>query len=181
MTTLERRRAALAAALAFGMATAGSALAAPWDMREIETPLGDKAVAIGVPSTKYPDVRLVIGCDGDTGSRWRGVAVIEPSTSRAGLGMSGDLRIRFGEVTARDRWTVKVSPTELRIFEAPESTKFARRLLREEATAAAAQVTIEIHGVNGKPVPLTFPLAGLGAKIGKLSERCADWDLQSKE
>lgn len=181
MTTYALRRALSAAALAFGMATAGTVLAAPWDLRQIETPLGDKAVAIEVPSTKFPDVRLVIGCDGDTGSRWRGVAIIEPPTSRAGLGMSGDLRIRFGEVAARDRWTVKVSPTELRIFEAPESTKFARRLLREEAASPTAQVTIEIPGVSGKPVPLTFPLAGLGAKIGKLAERCDDWDLQIKE
>lgn len=181
MNTNARRRAVIAAALALGMTSAGSALAAAWDLREIETPLGDKAVAIGVASTKFSDVRLVIGCDGDTGTRWRGVAVIEAPESRAGLGMAGDVRIRFGEQVARDRWAVKVSPGEHRIFESPESTKFARRLLREEATSPTAQVTIEIHGINGKPVPLTFPLAGLGAKIGKLAERCADWDLQPKE
>lgn len=178
MTALERRGTVLAAALAFGMAVAGAAFAAAWDLREIESPLGDKAVAIGVPSTRFSDVRLVIGCDGDTGARWRGVAVIEAPGSRAGLGMSGDVRIRFGEITARDRWTVKVSPTEHRIFESPESTKLARRLLREEAASPSAQVTIEIHGVNGKPVPLTFPLAGLGAKIDKLAARCADWNLK---
>ncbi|MCC6765295.1 MAG: hypothetical protein IT293_11600 [Deltaproteobacteria bacterium] len=178
MTPLERRGAIVAAALAFGLAAADSTWAAAWDMREIETPLGDKAVAIGVPSTRFSDVRLVIGCDGDTGARWRGVAVIEAPGSRAGLGMSGDVRVRFGDAAARDRWSVKVSPTEHRIFESPESTRFARRLLREEAASPTAQVTIEIHGVNGKPVPLTFPLAGLGAKIDKLAARCADWNLK---
>jgi hypothetical protein len=181
MKTFARLQAVITAALAFGMATAAAAQAAPWEMREIETPLGDKAVGISVASTKFPDVRLVIGCDGDSGTRWRGVAVIEAPNSRAGLGMSGDVRVRFGEVAARDRFAVKVSPTEHRIFEAPDSTKLARRLLREEAASPAAQMTVEIPGVNGKPVPLTFPLAGLGARIGKLSERCADWDLQPKE
>ncbi|MCC6849280.1 MAG: hypothetical protein IT294_12335 [Deltaproteobacteria bacterium] len=178
MTPFERRSAIVAAMLAVGMATSGSARAAAWDLREIETPLGDTAVAVGVPSTRFSDVRLVIGCDGDTGARWRGVAVIEAPGSRAGLGMSGDVRVRFGEVAARDRWSVKVSPTEHRIFEAPESTRFARRLLREEAASATPRVTIEIHGVHGKPVPLTFPLTGLGAKIGALAARCADWNLK---
>ena len=45
----------------------------------------------------------------------------------------------------------------------------------------AAEVTIEIPGVRGHAVPLTFPLAGLGAKIGKLADRCDDWDLEVKE
>jgi hypothetical protein len=178
MTTLGRRGALVAAALAFGMAAVGSARAAAWDMRDIETPLGDKAVGISVPSTRFSDVRLVLGCDGDTGARWRGVAVIEGPGSRAGLGMRGDVRISFGDVAARDLWSVKTTPTEHRIFEAPESTRLARRLLRAEAASPAARVTIEIHGVNGKPVPLTFPLAGLGARIDKLSARCADWDLK---
>lgn len=168
----------IAAALAFGMASAAPARAAGWDMRDIETPLGDKAVGLGVPSTRFADVRLVIGCDGESGTRWRGVAVVEGPESRAGLGMSGDVRVRFGDVAARDLWAVRVTETDHRIFQAAESTKLARRLVREESASPSAQMTIEIPGVNGKPVALTFPLAGLGAKIDALSKRCADWDLK---
>jgi hypothetical protein len=138
-------------------------------------------VALLVQAKRMPDVHLGIGCDGETGTRWRGVAVIEGPDSQVGLGMSGDVRVRFGEVSARDVWSVRTTATGRRIFTAAESTKLARRLLREEAKSPAAEVTIEIPGVRGHAVPLTFPLAGLGAKIGKLADRCDDWDLEVKE
>jgi hypothetical protein len=181
MTNHVRWRAAIAAALAFGMAGIAPVFAAGWEMREFESPLGDKAVGLLVTAKGRPDVHLGIGCDGDTGTRWRGVAVIEEPDSRAGLGMSGDVRVRLGDTSARDLWMVRTTATDRRVFTAPESTKLARRLLREEAASSAAEITIEIPGIAGKAVPLTFPLAGLGAKIGKLSERCADWDLQPRE
>lgn len=173
-----RRLVVIATALVISMATVGPARAAGWEMRDFESPLGDKGVALMVQAKGRPDVHLGIGCDGDTGTRWRGVAVIEEPDSQTGLGMSGDVRVRFGETSARDLWSVRITATGRRVFTAAESTKLARRLLREEAAAQSAQVTIEIHGVAGKPVPLTFPLAGLGAKVGKLAARCDDWDLQ---
>jgi len=176
-----RRLAAIAAALAIGMANGSTALAAGWEMQDFETPLGDRGVALLVQAKHQPDVRLGIGCDGDTGTRWRGVAVVEEPDSKVGLGMSGDVRVRFGEISARDLWSVRTTATGRRVYTAAESTKLARRLLREEAKSPAAEVSIEIPGVGGKTVSLTFPLAGLAAKIGKLSARCADWDLEVKE
>ena len=171
----------VAAALALSMAGGTSAEAAGWEIRDFTTPLGDKGVALSVASKRTAGVRLAIACDGDTGTRWRGVAVVEQPDSKAGLGMSGDVRIRFGEQSSRDRWEAKATDDEHRIFTAPESTRFARRLLREEAASPAAEVTIEIPGVAGKPVALTFPLAGLKAKIGQIAGRCADWELEEKE
>jgi hypothetical protein len=156
MTTHERWRAAIAVAL------------------------GARGVALLVAAKGRPHVHLAIGCDGDTGSRWRGVAVVEEPESRAGLGMRGDVRVSFGDASARDLWSVRTTAAGRRVFQAPESTKLARRLLRAEAASPAATVTIEIHGVNGRPVPLTFPLAGLGAKIDALAKRCDDWDLKEE-
>jgi hypothetical protein len=181
MATHGRYPAAIAAALAIGMATGSPAAAAGWEMRDFETPLGDRGVALLVQAKRQPAVHLGIGCDGDTGTRWRGVAVIEEPDSKVGLGMSGDVRIRFGEIAARDLWSVRTTATERRVWTAPESTKLARRLLSEEAKSPDAQVTIEIHGIGGKPVPLTFPLVGLAEKIDKLIARCDDWDLKVKE
>lgn len=169
-----------AAALALGMAGAVPALAAGWDIHEFTTPLGDKGVALTVPAKRTPGVRLAIACDADTGTRWRGVAVVEDPESGAGLGMRGDVRIHFGDAVTRDVWEVKTTSDEHRVFTAPEATRFARRLLREEAAAPTAEVTIEIHGVAGKPVLSTFPLAGLNAKIGTITKRCADWELKEE-
>jgi hypothetical protein len=76
---------------------------------------------------------------------------------------------------------VKATDDEHRIYTAAESTRFARRLLREEAASPASEVTIEIPGIAGKPVALTFPLAGLKAKIGQIAARCGDWELEEKE
>ncbi len=170
----------IAAALAAGMASADLAAAAGWELRDFETPLGDKGVALSTAARGRSDVRLVLGCDGETGTRWRGVAVVEEPDSRAGLGMNGDVRIRFGETSARDVWSVRTTAAGRRVFESPESTKLARRLLAEEAKSPDAAVTIEIHGVAGKPVPVTFALAGLGAKVDALAKRCADWELTLK-
>ncbi len=181
MMTSEQWRAVLATALAFGLASAAPAFAAGWEMRELETPAGEKAVGLAVGAKRQAGVRLVIGCDAATGTQWRGVAVVEEPESKAGLGMRGDVRIRFGETTSRDMWQVRTTPTERRLFEADDATRLARRLLREEGASPAAEVAIEIHGVAGKPVQLTFPLAGLGTKIGTLSEKCGNWDLQAKE
>ena len=147
-------------------------------MRDFETPLGDRGVALFTPAKRLPDVRLAIGCDGDRGDRWRGVAVVEEPDSRVGLGMSGDVRVRFGETSARDHWSVRTTAAGRRVYESPEATKLARRLLSEEAKSPNAELTVEIHGVNGRPVPVTFALAGLGAKIDALAKRCADWDLK---
>lgn len=180
MRILGRWRAALAAALAFGMADGGAAFAG-WEMHEFETPLGDKGIALRVAAKGRPDVHLAIACDGDTGARWRGVAVVEDPESRAGLGMRGDVVIHLGELTTRDVWSVRTTTDEHRVFTSPEATRVARRLLRAEAADATSQVTIDIHGVAGKPVALTFPLAGLGAKIGTISAKCADWDLKEGE
>ena len=77
-------------------------------------------------------------------------------------------------------WEVKTTSDEHRIFTAPESTRFARRLLRAEAASPETELTVEIHGVAGKPVPVTFPLAGLNAKVGTITKRCADWELEEK-
>ena len=180
MTNYGRRLATIATTLAIGMATGSSAAAAGWEMRDFETPLGDRGVALVVQAKRMPDVHLGIGCDGDTGTRWRGVAVIEEPDSQVGLGMSGDVRVRFGEISARDLWSVRTTATGRRVYTAAESTKLARRLLSEAAKSPDAQVTIEIPGIRG-PVSLTFPLAGLPAKIDALSKRCADWDLTVKE
>jgi hypothetical protein len=147
-------------------------------MREFETPDGEPGVALIVSANRLPGVRLAIGCDGQTGSRWRGLAVVEDPEHRAGFGMRGDVRIRFGESVTRDMWTVRTTASERRVFAAPEPTRLARRFLREEAASKDATVTIEIHGISGKPVPATFPLAGLGAKIDTLTKRCDDWYLK---
>lgn len=160
------------------MTGADLAAAAGWEMRDYETPLGDRGVALFVVAKRLPDVRLAIGCDGDRGDRWRGVAVIEEPDSKVGLGMSGDVRVRFGETSARDTWSMRTTAAGRRVYESPESTKLARRLLREEAQSPDAQVTIDIHGTGGHPIPVTFALAGLGAKIDALAKRCADWDLK---
>jgi hypothetical protein len=181
MTNHERRLAVIATALAISLTSGSRALAAGWEMRDFETPLGDRGVALLIQAQRLPYVHLGLGCDGDTGTRWRGVAVIEEPDSRVGLGMSGDVRVRFGEISARDLWSVRTTATGRRVYTAAESTKLARRLLSEEAKSPDAQVTIEISGIAGKPIPLTFPLAGLAAKIDALSKRCADWDLKVKE
>jgi hypothetical protein len=181
MAISERWRAVIAAALASGMAMTGSAFAAGWAMHEFETPLGDKGKALRVTAKRRPDVHLAIACDGDTGARWRGVAVVEDPNSGAQLGMRGDVVIRIGDKTSRDVWSVRTTTDERRIFSAPEATRFARRLLRAEADSPTAEVTIEIHGVGGKPVPLTFPLAGLGAAIDRITATCADWDIREKD
>jgi hypothetical protein len=152
----------IAAALAGAMASAGVAAAAGWETRDFETPLGDRGVALSTFAKRLPDVRLAIRCDDD---RWRGVAVVEEPDSGAGLGMSDDVRVRFGEASARDTWAVETTAAGRRMFRSPESTKLARRLLSEEAKSPDAHVTIEIHGVNGRPVPVTFAVTGFGAKI----------------
>lgn len=180
MKTHRRWGVALAGALACCMADVGAAYAG-WEMHEFETPLGDKGIALRIAAKRFPDVHLAIACDGDTGARWRGVAIVEDPDSRAGLGMRGDVLVRYGETATRDLWAVRTTTDERRVFTAPEATKVARRLLRHEAAGAPAEVTIEIHGVAGKPVPLTFPLAGLAAKIDTISAKCADWELKEKE
>jgi len=164
--------------MAGAMASASLAAAAGWEMRDFETPLGDRGVALFTPAERVRDVRLAIGCDGDRGDRWRGVAIVEEPDSRAGLGMSGDVRVRLGETSTRDTWNVRTTAAGRRVFESPESTKLVRRLLSEEAKSPDAKITIEIHGVAGRPVPTTFALAGLGAKIDALAKRCADWDVK---
>lgn len=171
----------IAAALASSMAMTGSALAAGWAMHEFETPLGDKGTALRVDAKRRSDVHLAIACDGDTGARWRGVAVVEDPNSGAQLGMRGDVVIRIGDKTTRDVWSVRTTLDERRIFTAPEATRFARRLLRAEAASPTAEVSIEIHGVGGKPVSLTFPLAGLGAAIDTITAKCAEWDIREQE
>jgi hypothetical protein len=181
MEKRQRHSAVIATALALGMAIASPADAAGWEMRDFESPLGDKGVGLMVQAKRRSDVHLAIACDGDTGSRWRGVAVVEEPDSQVGLGMSGDVRVRFGEISSRDLWSVRTTAAGRRVFQAAESTKLARRLLREETNSPTAEVTIEIHGVAGKVVPLTFPLAGLTAKIDKLADRCDDWDIKGKE
>ena len=178
MANRARRYAIIAVALATAMATANVATAAGWEMRDFETPLGDRGVALFTSAQRRTDVRLAIGCDGGRGDRWRGVAVVEEPDSKAGLGMSGDVRVRFGDTSARDTWSVRTTAGGRRVFESPESTKLARRLLSEEAKSPTAELTIEIHGTTGRPVPLTFALAGLGAKIDALAKRCADWELR---
>ena len=170
----------LATALALAMASGTQAAAAGWEMHDFETPLGDKGVALRVVSKRFTDVHLAIACDGGTGTRWRGVTVVEEPESKAGLGMSGDVRIHFGETSARDVWQVRTTVSERRIFMAGESTKFVRRLLRAAAESPTAEVTIDIPGIGGKPVPLSFPLAGLQEKIGTLAARCDDWDIEEK-
>lgn len=180
MGSRQTRRTVLATALALALASGNLAAAAGWEMHEFETPLGDKGVALRVTAKRFADVHLAIACDGDTGTRWRGVTVVEEPDSKAGLGMSGDVRIHFGEASARDVWQVRTTVSERRIFMAAESTKFARRLLRAEAESPGAEVTIDIPGVSGKPVALAFPLAGLKEKIGTLTKRCADWDIEEK-
>src|SRR5262245_22673123 len=112
-----RLRVVMAAALAAAMASAGAAAAAPWEMRDFETPLGDRGVALCTPAERVRDVRLAIGCDGERGDRWRGVAVVEEPESRAGLGMSSDVRVRFGETSARDIWKVRTTAAGRRVFE----------------------------------------------------------------
>jgi len=181
MANSERWRAVIAAALASSMAMTGSALAAGWTMHELETPLGDKGTALRVTAKRRPDVHLAIACDADTGSRWRAVAVVEDPNSGAQLGMRGDVVIRLGDKTSRDVWSVRTTTDERRIFSAPEATRFARRLLRAEADSPTAEVTVEIHGVGGKPVPLTFPLAGLGATIDRIAAKCGEWDIREKD
>jgi hypothetical protein len=180
MTISERWRSTLAAALAFCMASGGSAWAAGWEMHELETPLGDKGVSLRVAAKRYPDVHLAIACDGDTGARWRGVAVVEDPGSRAGLGMRGDVALTFGDLATREVWAVRTTTGEHRVFTAPDAMRIVRRLLRHEAAGAPAEVMIEIHGVGGKPVPLTFPLAGLAAKIDALSAKCGGWQLKEQ-
>ncbi len=177
----ERWRAVIAAALAFGMASTGSALAAGWTLQEFETPLGDKGVALLVRAKRHPDVQLGIACDGDTGHRWRGVSVVQEADNKSGLGMRGDVRISFGEAWSRDLWAVRTTAAERRIFSTAEPTKLARRMLKAEAASPNAEMTVEIHGVSGKPVALTFPLAGLGAKIDQIAAKCDDWEIRDKE
>jgi hypothetical protein len=181
MRAPEQWRAVIGAALVFAMASVGSASAAGWAMHEFESPLGDKGTALRVTAKRRPGVHLAIACDGDTGARWRGIAVVEDPDSSVKLGMRGDVVIRLGTITSRDVWSVRTTTDERRVFTAPEATKLARRLLRAEAADPAAEVTIDIHGVEGKPVPLTFPLAGLGAKVGTIAVKCADWELQEQE
>lgn len=178
MTRYERGYAIIGAALAAGLASVTPAFAA-WEMREFERPQAEKAIGLSVAAKGHTDVRLAIGCDAEKGSVWRSVAVVEAPDSKAGLGMRGDVGITFGDRTSRDQWQVGTTESGSRLFMIPDATRFARKLLQEEAAAGA--VSVEIHGVAGKPVPLTFPLAGLAAKIDKLSERCANWDLRAKE
>jgi hypothetical protein len=181
MKTRTRYGSVIASALALGMAAVGSASAAGWEMHEFESPLGDKGIALRVAAKRTPDVHLAIACDGDTGSRWRGVAVVEEPESKVGLGMSGDVRVRIGETSARDVWSVRTTETGRRVFLAAEATRLARRLLRAEASAPSAELAIEIPGVAGKPVALAFPLAGLRANVDKIAKRCDDWDLKETE
>lgn len=181
MTIHERWRAVIATALALGMASTGTALAAGWTLQEFETPLGDKGVALLVRAKRHGDVQLGIACDGDTGHRWRGVSVVQEADNKSGLGMRGDVRVGFGETSSRDLWAVRTTAAERRIFTAAEPTKLARRMLKAEQASPTAEMTVEIHGVSGKPVVLTFPLAGLGAKVDQISAKCDDWDIREKE
>jgi hypothetical protein len=107
--------------------------------------------------------------------------VVEEPESTVGLGMSGDVRVRIGETSARDVWSVRTTETGRRVFMAAEATRLARRLLRAEASVPSAELAIEIPGVAGKPVALAFPLAGLRANVDKIIKRCDDWDLKETE
>lgn len=147
-------------------------------MRDFETPDGEPGHALIVSAQRTAGVRLAIGCDGQTGSRWRGLAIVEDADRRAGFGMRGDVRIKLGENWARDVWAVRTTATERRVFAAPEPTRLARRMLRAEAAAKDATLTVEIHGVAGKPIAVTFPLAGLGANIEAIEKKCDDWELK---
>lgn len=171
----------MAAALASGSIATAPAFAAGWAMHELETPSGDAGTALRVAAKRRPDVHLAIACDAGTGSSWRGVAVVEDPDSGAKLGMRGDVVIRLGDRTTREVWSVRATTDERRVFTAPDATRLARKLLRAEADAPAAEVTIEIHGVEGKPVPLTFPLAGLGATIDQIAAKCGGWNIRENE
>jgi hypothetical protein len=181
MTICARWRRVAAAVLASGMTLTGPAFAAGWAMHELETPSGEAGAALRVAAKRRPGVHLAIACDAGGGSSWRGVAVVEDPDSGAALGMRGDVVIRLGDRTSREVWAVRTTTDERRVFTAPDATRFARKLLRAEADAPAAEVTVDIHGVAGKPVPLTFPLAGLGAKIDQIAAKCRDWDIREKE
>ena len=165
-------------ALFTALAAASVARAAGWEMHDFETPLGDRGVSLMVPAIRVPDVHLALACDGDTGNRWRGVAVVEEPNSRVGLGMSGAVRVGFGENFARDNWAVRTTAAGRHVYTAPESTKLARRLASEDLKVTNARFTVEINGAGGRPVALTFPLEGLAAKIEKISERCDEWDIK---
>jgi hypothetical protein len=170
--------AVVAAAWAIAMAFGSEASAAGWAMRDFETPDGDPGHSLIVPALRVPGVWLSIACDGVTGSRWRALAVVEDAERGPGFGMRSDLRFRIGEGWTRDAWKLRTAGTERRIFMSPEPTRLARRLLRAEQESKDATFTVEMHGVSGKPILVTFPIAGLGANIEAIEKKCDDWELK---
>jgi hypothetical protein len=157
--------------------TVAAASAAGWEAREFVSPLGDRSTGIVVEAENEPDMLLGIGCDAETGVHWRGVAVLQAPKSKLKLSDDRRVRLRFGDATQSTTWLAKKTPAGKRAYWAPEATKFVERLLSEEKDSPQASLRFEVRDVRGKAVEFQFPLAGLGAEVKILKERCKGWEL----
>lgn len=174
--------AALGGALVLLLANAPG-WASGWEQRAFESPVGDKLVGLGVESSNEPDFVLAIACDGERGDRWRGVAVLQRPANRRQLenpvkGMTKRQRVDVsldGGRAVSDTFEIGGSPRGGTVLWAPEPSKFARQLLDAEKTSPKASLTVTVYLANKKPLPITFPLAGLNADFPGLSKRCRNW------
>jgi len=173
----------LAIAFAASLALAAPAAAA-WQTRDFESPLGDRASGIGTAAEGESGFVLIIGCDGERGDRWRGVAVLHPPTSAPveladpvpGPVRRQKVRVALGGgPPAEDSFQIAKTAAGGQILWVPEPSKFVARLLAEEKKAPGSSLAIQLRRADGKPLDLSFSLAGVNEQFAKLSPRCRDW------
>lgn len=159
--------------------------AAGWEQRDFESPLGDRVMGIATAASNEPDFTLAVGCDGDRGDRWRGVAVLEASGSPRvlespvpGPVKRQRVRVAFDDATpVQDTFQIRRSPRGETILWIPEPSRFLRALLDHEKQNSASSLHVVLFlKPKGKSINLKFPLDGLGAAFSPLSRRCRDWE-----
>lgn len=171
------------ACTAVGVWAIAAAAEASWARRDFESPLGDRASGIAVAAEQEPGFSLVIGCDGERGDRWRGVAIIQqPGGKReleepvGGPTPRARVNVALGDgPQVSDTFEIRRNPAGAQVLWIPEPSKFVRRLLDEEKRTPASGLRVKLFLASGKPLELRFPLAGIEVQFADLSERCRDW------
>jgi hypothetical protein len=158
------------AALAVSLVIGAAAPAAAWQFVAGLNEYGDTATGIVQPARDAGAV-LAVGCDGD---RWRVVAVGPPAAGGIKLDDDAEVRISFGpDPGVKERWQLhKRGKRRITTYLAPAPSELVRRMLGAADARADAVLRVGVRS-RGKPVVLTFPLAGIREAIRKdLWEPC---------
>ncbi len=139
--------------------------AAEWKFGDFRNVFGDTATAVLEPAKGDSGLALFIACDGD---RWRRVALGPIPSATTKLSQKGEVRTAFsGGPVQAGRWKTRRRPDGVLIYDAPQPTDLARRLMRGGAADSDAIYRLGVITDKGKKLSLDFPLAGLAPLVRK--------------